>query len=247
MNSELDQQLCERYPKIFKNRYEDMRTTAMCWGFDCGDGWFNIIDALCAEIQSHIEHTRRVRAARLRRHRARARAQARGSLQPIMAHLARTYSRFDPVEAAPWMEAEAHRIMQEDSVLPPPACPQVVAVQVKEKYGTLRFYYDGGDALVDGLVRMAESMSAKTCEICGDVGKVYDNRWVTTRCAIHAPDAPPPIKRTAELKAMDGTDDLYFELTPEELKTLGWSEGDELQWRSNNDGSWTVKKKDASS
>ncbi len=244
MNNQLDEQLCERYPKIFKNRYADMHTTAMCWGFECGDGWFNIIDTLCAEIQSHINNTRRMRAARLRRHRARARALAQGSLQPIMAHLARKYSRFDPVESAAWMEAEARRILEEADVPPPLACTQVVAVQVKEKFGTLHFYYDGGDATVIGLVGMAESLSAKTCEICGDVGKVYDGGWVTTRCAEHAPNASSPTSRTVELKAMEGTDDLYFELTPEELQRLGWSEGDQLQWQSNNDGSWTIKKKD---
>ena len=33
MRQELDQLLCERYPKIFANRHADMKTTAMCWGF----------------------------------------------------------------------------------------------------------------------------------------------------------------------------------------------------------------------
>lgn len=36
---------------------------------------------------------------------------------------------------------------------------QVVAEQVKEKFGTLRFYYRGGDEFVSGLVSMAEGMS----------------------------------------------------------------------------------------
>jgi hypothetical protein len=187
MNNQLDNQFCERYPKIFRDRHASMQVTAMCWGFDCGDGWFNIINALCAEIQSHIDATRRTRAARLRRHRARARAKAHGSLQPILDHLARLYSRLDPVEAAPWMEAEARRILQEDEAPLPDVCPQVVAVQVKEKFGALRFYYNGGDDIVDGLVRMAERLSETACEICGDAGKVYDHGWVTTRCPLHAP------------------------------------------------------------
>lgn len=37
--------------------------------------------------------------------------------------------------------------------------PQVVAEQVKEKFGTLRFYYRGGDDFIDGLVSMAEGIS----------------------------------------------------------------------------------------
>ena len=55
MRDELDKMLCERYPKMFVNRYADMKETAMCWGFDIGDGWFNIIDHLCNNIQSHID------------------------------------------------------------------------------------------------------------------------------------------------------------------------------------------------
>ncbi len=50
MNIKLDERLCEKYPQIFADRHADMRKTAMCWGFDCDDGWFDIIDELCEEI-----------------------------------------------------------------------------------------------------------------------------------------------------------------------------------------------------
>jgi hypothetical protein len=61
-----------------------------------------------------------------------------------------------------------------------------VAVQVKEKYGTLRFYYDGGDLYIDGLANMAESISAVTCEVCGNPGKLVGGGWVRTLCKTHA-------------------------------------------------------------
>lgn len=57
--------------------------------------------------------------------------------------------------------------------------------QVKEKYGTLRFYYDGGDAVIDGMERMAEAMSAVTCETCGNPGKMRGNTWFYTACEEH--------------------------------------------------------------
>jgi hypothetical protein len=63
--------------------------------------------------------------------------------------------------------------------------PQVVVTQVKEKYGTLRFYYDGGDETIDGMVRMAEAMSAITCEVCGDLGKMRGRHWLYTACDEH--------------------------------------------------------------
>jgi hypothetical protein len=127
MREELDRQLVEKYPKIFANRYADMRTTAMCWGFEHGDGWYPIIDSLCGNIQNHID----------------------------------------------WQTKQGKTV------------PQVVATQVKEKFGTLRFYYDGGDDVIDGMVRMAESWSAVACEECGGPGTQNSRGWIKTLCETH--------------------------------------------------------------
>ena len=61
-------------------------------------------------------------------------------------------------------------------------CPQVIVEQVKEKFGTLRFYYTGGDEYIAGLVSMAESMSGVTCEGCGNPGERRGGGWVHTYC-----------------------------------------------------------------
>jgi hypothetical protein len=127
MKNELDMALCAKYPKIFGDRNKPMSETAMCWGFCCGEGWYNIIDQLCDNIQNHID----------------------------------------------WQAKQGKDI------------PQVVAMQVKEKFGTLRFYYNGGDDVIDGMVRMAESMSAVTCEECGAPGTTEGQGWITTRCETH--------------------------------------------------------------
>jgi hypothetical protein len=63
---------------------------------------------------------------------------------------------------------------------------QVVAVQVKEKFGGLRFYYEGGDKIVDGMVRMAESWATVTCEVCGNPGTLRKGGWIRTLCDEHA-------------------------------------------------------------
>lgn len=61
--------------------------------------------------------------------------------------------------------------------------PQVVASQVKEKYGTLRFYYSGGDDYVAGMVWLAESMSYDICEECGSTKNVTQTKgWIYTLC-----------------------------------------------------------------
>lgn len=145
MRAELDKLLCEKFPKMMVNRHAPMTETCMCWGFDCGDGWFNILKNLMNEIQHHID----------------------------------------------WREKQHNWAIQWNEENPdkprkvPELVPQVTLDQVKEKFGTLRFYYTGGDDVIDGMVRMAESMSGVTCETCGNVGELRDEGWYYTACEEH--------------------------------------------------------------
>jgi hypothetical protein len=134
MKQELDKLLCEKYPKMLVNRNKPMTETCMCWGFECGDGWFQILDSLMGNIQHHIDWNNK--------------------------NFEKGYKQYKQV-------------------------PQVTLDQVKEKFGTLRFYYTGGDDVIDGMVRMAESMSAVTCEQCGNPGTTGGQGWITTLCETH--------------------------------------------------------------
>lgn len=78
--------------------------------------------------------------------------------------------------------------------------PQVVAEQVKEKFGTLRFYYRGGDGYIDGIVDMAEAMSGVTCETCGKPGQRYSGGWIRTLCDEHEAE------RQSKMKARYGNE-----------------------------------------
>jgi hypothetical protein len=56
--------------------------------------------------------------------------------------------------------------------------------QIKEKFGGLCFYYEGGDTEIRGMVRIIESLSYSICEFCGtthNVGKTK-KRWIYTIC-----------------------------------------------------------------
>lgn len=124
MRKELDDILCQKYPKIFADRGLDIKESCMGWGFSCKDGWFDLIDSLCGSLQLMAD---------------------RGG------------------------------------------APQVVAKQVKEKFGTLRFYYSGGDEVTSGMVIMAQALSARICEVCGAPGALEDNDgWYRVRCKVHA-------------------------------------------------------------
>ena len=100
MKKENDEYLCKVYPKMMINRDLSMTETCMCWGFECGDGWFQLLNQLMGNIQTYID----------------------------------------------WQNREKEVVRQ------------VTLDQVKEKFGTLRFYYTGGDDYIRGLVAMAESM-----------------------------------------------------------------------------------------
>ena len=78
--------------------------------------------------------------------------------------------------------------------------PQVVVEQIKEKFGGLRFYYQGGDDNVHGMVRMAEAWASRSCEECGNVGVRRDGGLIRTLCDFHEAEYRER-KRTQEMKA----------------------------------------------
>lgn len=94
-----------------------------------------------------------------------------------------------------------------------PPHPQPAAVQVKEKFGGLRFYIHGGDQYQHGLIDMAEEMSFRICEICGSPGRMLidDRNWSMARCAAHAPANAKPAE-TETPKQIDG---IHFRFQPE--------------------------------
>lgn len=57
--------------------------------------------------------------------------------------------------------------------------------QVKEKFGGLRFYVDGGTEEMHNYINFAEAMSVHVCEICGAPGKTDGAGWVKTLCEKH--------------------------------------------------------------
>ena len=63
--------------------------------------------------------------------------------------------------------------------------PDYQVMQVKEKYGTLRYYCTGDEAgVIFDLVNEAEQQSAVTCESCGAPGKMHERGyWLRTLCS----------------------------------------------------------------
>jgi hypothetical protein len=174
MKQELDKLLCEKYPKMMVNRNKNMQETCMCWGFECGDGWYNILNQLMGNIQHHIDWKEKQRNGAIKYNEMATQAKA-GNFEMFE----------EDMKALPndeYKEKRLAEIVAGDFRPLPESIPQVTLDQVKEKFGTLRFYYSGGDDVIDGMVRMAEAMSGVTCEGCGNVGERRGGGWVHTYC-----------------------------------------------------------------
>ncbi len=128
------------------------------FGIGCSDGWFSILDALLATIDGHQKflHNRNTSYAQF--------------LEKIKNN--------EPVPEWVKKEYAARK-------LAPAEVPPVHIQQIKEKFGTLRFYYQGGDSFVDGAVQYAELLSGSICEECGCPGTARTDGWVKTLCTKH--------------------------------------------------------------
>ena len=60
MNQELDQHLTKQFPQIFvinRGTNHENRPDQLTWGFECDDGWYQLIHDLCQSIMVHCETT----------------------------------------------------------------------------------------------------------------------------------------------------------------------------------------------
>jgi hypothetical protein len=159
MREELDAKLVAAYPELYRDRNGDMKETLMCWGFSCGDGWYQIIDTLSYALTMSYRR-------------------AKDDVEFWTNHLGKTV----------WAGRKG---TQEDidnakKRLEETPCP--VAVQVKEKFGTLRFYVNAATDKHYDYIDFAELMSGRTCEVCGAPGQTYPIGWHQTLCDQHADD-----------------------------------------------------------
>lgn len=61
---------------------------------------------------------------------------------------------------------------------------RTLAIQVKEKFGGLRFYGFPSTEEIHGAIDMAEQMSFRMCETCGAPGQMHHkNNWLKTLCS----------------------------------------------------------------
>ena len=114
MKKKLQDKLFKKHPNIFRQKDLPPQQSCMCFGIECGDGWYGIIDFLCKRLREN------------------------GGCE---------------------------------------------AVQVKEKYGGLRFYVNGANNRQYDIISEIECLSYYICEHCGSPFDVAQTKgWISTLC-----------------------------------------------------------------
>ncbi len=121
MNPELEEKLFQDFPLLYDRNCE------MRFGFECDDGWYDLIRELSEKLYPLIKQKK-----------------------PNV---------FEYV---------------------------CTASQVKEKYGTLRFYMNCCTTTMSEIIDEYEEMSSTICEVCGAEGSIdYNQKWLKSTCEEH--------------------------------------------------------------
>ena len=174
MNQQLTQKLVKRFPVLYQDFYSPMSQTCMCWGFDHGDGWFDIIWQLSLAIEEELGYTWYQKKIFLfKKEFVRRWNKLIYTLSPVRLNKYKMEQGDDKVRRQVLVEKakltwdakiaqflfgktekigkwETDRILLKKLVIT--NCYTGLAVQqVKEKFGTLRYYCNGSDN-VDRLI-----------------------------------------------------------------------------------------------
>lgn len=171
MKAELQKQLIEKYSEFFSYLKDySGPVIPIQFGFECGDGWYDLLNSLMGQIKSYTEYN--IKRKRIKNGYIRFIYNYIGDISNKLPHkyskhllkLRNTISK-----KTKWEEYNAFH--------------PINITQIKEKFGGLCFYYNGGDEYISGLVSFAEDFSYKICETCGTTKNVHQTKgWINTIC-----------------------------------------------------------------
>ena len=171
MKAESQKQLLEKYPQFFEYLKEYRGPVIpMQFGFECGDGWYDLLDNLMEQITSYTKYNGK--RNRIKNKYIRFIYNFIGDISNKLPHkyskhLLKLRKKID--KKVCW---EEYKVFE-----------PIRITQIKEKWGGLCFYYHGGDDYISGMVSFTEHFSYKICEKCGTTENVHQTKgWVYTIC-----------------------------------------------------------------
>lgn len=178
-----EQYLMDKYPDLFYNNEEGLTCPCGVW---VPQGWENIVDDLCGAISTYTKHTYRFEKEVINK----AYYLWRG-IELVIDKLHLGITKHIPIlntlkfnkpifSFLRWLALKKSKHIKWGKTYP----ESITIDQIKEKFGGLRFYFTGGDAQINGMVRFAEYLCDHTCEVTGKAGKSYTNshNWTKTLC-----------------------------------------------------------------
>ena len=149
----------QTFPLLYADRHQSMQTTAMCWGFSCGDGWFDIIWQLSLKLEpliiNFIKENPNLSCSTCGCNKDKHYGSGTKSPGKCLAIHTIPYCEDPPPANYKACSCERYRSSH----------PR--AEQVKEKFGSLRFYMTSENDEIHALVHEAEQLSYDLCQGCG--------------------------------------------------------------------------------
>lgn len=171
MNQNLEKQLVEKYPKLFKDRNRPPTETLICFGLECSDGWFKILDHLFGyltnlmETEMHIPYTPEYRA------------KYKGDPEYYKKHSSYILT---PPQIILSQVKEKYGTLRVYFYTDIDDIPEDIwaILDLTEYYARIKRYNDKIDFAID----YAEYQSSITCEVTGKDGKLYTTGWHRVLC-----------------------------------------------------------------
>lgn len=193
MTTEKEKELAKRF--WFMKTSGDPKRDLLFFGCECGDGWFDLIWNLCCDIEKELKKVPNSKGIKynifilIKNFIIRFPSYIKENFKKIgvLKNLQRL--NFNRKWYKKWYENISFIfgwfisfiVLLPNSFNKYRVYPFQV-IQVKEKFGELRFYVNYGSDKIYDLIEEAEEKSAEICEICGKPGKLNEGNWLRTRC-----------------------------------------------------------------
>ena len=173
MKEELEKSLIEKYPEFFQGHKLPPTQSLMCFGCECDDGWYQIIENLCGYIKSliHRDHTLYVKDELFSKERT-------NNWDQNIVHVPAPEIVFTQIKEkyATLRIYYYIKAMQED-----------FPGREKLNLDLLEKHYWEIDQRIQSAIDFAEYISSKTCEVTGLPGSLHHKGfWYKTLCPSQA-------------------------------------------------------------